>query len=46
MFLELAVAVNCNFIVTFNQRDFQGVEKFGLQVMTPKELLEIIGELR
>jgi putative PIN family toxin of toxin-antitoxin system len=45
MVLELAVAASCDFIVTFNQRDFQGAEKFGLQVIAPKEFLEIIGEL-
>ena len=46
MVLELAVAASCNFIVTFNQRDFQGVEKFGLQVLPPKEFLQLIGELQ
>ena len=46
MVLELAVAASCNFIVTFNQQDFQGVEKFGLQVLPPKEFLQLIGELQ
>ena len=43
--LELAVAAECNHIVTFNHRDFAGVERFGVQVLGPKEFLSIIGEL-
>ena len=42
--LELAVAAECDYIVTFNQRDFLGVEKFGVQVLSPKEFLLAIGE--
>ena len=45
MVLELAVAANCEFIVTYNRRDFQGAERFGLQVITPKEFLQKIGAL-
>jgi len=45
MVLELAVTASCDFIVTYNKRDFQGAERFGLRVVTPKEFLEEIGEL-
>lgn len=45
MVLELAVTASCDFIVTYNRQDFQGVDCFGLRVVTPKELLEEIGEL-
>jgi len=45
MVLELAVAARCDFIVTYNKRDFQGVERFGHRVVTPKEFLQEIGEL-
>jgi putative PIN family toxin of toxin-antitoxin system len=45
MVLELAVAANCDFIVTYNKRDFRGAKRFGLHVVTPKEFLEEIGEL-
>ncbi len=45
MVLELAVTADCDFIVTYNERDFQGAERFGLRVVTPKEFLEEIGEL-
>ena len=46
MVLELAVSASCQTIVTFNKKDFVGVEQFGIQVMTPKEFLESIGELK
>jgi len=45
MVLELAVTANCDFIVTYNEKDFRGAERFGLRVVTPKEFLEEIGEL-
>ena len=46
MILELAVAASCETIVTFNKKDFGGVAQFGIQIMTPKEFLESIGELK
>jgi predicted nucleic acid-binding protein len=44
MVLELAVAANCPFIVTFNTRNFGGAEQFGIRIVTPKEFLQLIGE--
>lgn len=44
MVLELAVEGSCKYIVTFNKKDFQGSEKFGVTVLTPKEFLNLIGE--
>jgi len=46
MILELAVSAQCEAIITYNQKDFVGAEQFGVQVMTPKEFLERIGELK
>jgi len=45
MLLELAYTANCNFIVTFNVKDFIHAEQFGLHVVTPREFLQEIGEL-
>ena len=45
MVLELAVAANCDLIITFNQRDFAGIEQFGIEALTPQEFLWKIGEL-
>lgn len=39
MVLEVAVAARCAAIVTFNGKDFAGVERFGLEVLTPYEFL-------
>lgn len=44
MFLELAVESESDFIITFNKRDFEGTEKFGIKTLTPKEYLKVIGE--
>lgn len=46
MVLELAVSGQCETIITYNKKDFEGVDQFGLQVMTPKEFLEALGELK
>lgn len=45
MVLELAVAAGCDYIVTYNEKDFVGAEKFGVQVLNAKEFLRKIGEL-
>jgi len=45
MVLELAVTAGCEYIVTFNRKDFGGAEQFGLRVVTPAEFLREIGEL-
>ena len=45
MVLEVAVESESEFIVTHNLRDFSGIEQFGLEAITPKQLLEKTGEL-
>ena len=42
--LEEAVESQCDFIITFNTKDFAGVEQFGIVAVTPKEFLMKIGE--
>lgn len=44
LILELAVKARCDFIVTYNRRDFAGCERFGLGAITPAELLEYLGD--
>lgn len=34
------------FIITYNRRDFAGIEPFGIKVLTPKEFLQKIGEIK
>jgi putative PIN family toxin of toxin-antitoxin system len=44
MVLELAVAGGCDAIITFNRRDFEGAELFGVRILTPPEFLQVIGD--
>ena len=46
MVLELAVVAQCDYIITYNKRDFVGVDKFGLRVLSPLEFLQLIGEIQ
>ena len=43
--LEVAVNAGCEYIVTYNKRDFAGAESYGIQVVDPRTLLEIIDVL-
>ena len=43
MLLELAVKAQCDFIVTYNVRDFVGSDQFGITILTPKQFLQKIG---
>jgi len=44
--LEVAVAANCDAIVTHNVRDFAGIERFGLELLTPGQFLQRLGDLK
>ena len=44
MVLEVAVEAQCECIVTFNTRDFAGVEQFGLHTLTPGAFLALLQE--
>jgi len=44
--LELAVESESEFIITYNRRDFAGIETFGIKVLTPKEFLQKLGEIK
>lgn len=45
MVLELAVAAQADLIITYNLKDFSGVERFGLRAMPPRSFLAEIGAL-
>ncbi len=46
LILELAVSAGCEYIVTHNTGDFKGIDKFGIQAITPGEFLQIIHEVK
>ena len=43
MILEIAVASQADYIVTFNLRDFSNIDLFGVEAITPQQLLQKIG---
>lgn len=43
--LEVAVESESDYLVTHNLRDFAGAEQFDVEVIGPRRLLEIIGQL-
>jgi putative PIN family toxin of toxin-antitoxin system len=45
MVLELAVKAGCDSVVTYNVRDFVGIEQFGVSAITPAKFLESIGAM-
>jgi len=47
MVLETAFNAGATYIITYNNKDFSGVsEKFNIQIITPKEFLQLTGELK
>lgn len=42
MVLELAIASQCDFIVTFNLKDFRRLDVFGIEAITPSTFLEFL----
>ena len=43
--LELAVKAQCDYIITYNKKDFVELTQFGVAILDPKEFLHKIGEL-
>ena len=40
--LELALASECDYIVTYNLKDFKRAEELGIKAITPGEFIEIL----
>ncbi len=43
--IDLAVECQADFIITYNKRDLRSTERFGIQLVTAKEFLQIVGEI-
>jgi putative PIN family toxin of toxin-antitoxin system len=43
---ELAINSQADILVTHNVKDFRQLAKFGIRVLTPKEFLQLIGEIK
>jgi putative PIN family toxin of toxin-antitoxin system len=46
MILDLAIAANADFIITYNVNDFINIGRFGIKAITPFEFLQILGEIK
>lgn len=44
--LETAINIHCDTIVTFNVKDFEGIESIGIRAMTPRDYLLQQGEIK
>jgi putative PIN family toxin of toxin-antitoxin system len=44
--LEIAFNSSSKYIITYNKNDFKNVEQLGIQVLNPKEFLQLIGEIK
>ena len=45
MILELAIASQAEYIVTFNLKDFANIELFGIKAIAPKDFLNLLEKL-
>ncbi len=43
--VDLAVKCQADFVITYNSKDLVNINDFGIRVVTPKQFLEIVGEL-
>ena len=43
--LELAIASQSSYIVTFNAKDFTNVELFGIETLSPSEFLKLVTKI-
>jgi len=46
MVLEIAVASSADFIVTYNVKDFFGVHEFGIELVSPRDILLTTGVIK
>jgi len=44
--LEVAVESESDFIISYNKKDFENIERFGLKALAPQEFLKLIGVIK
>lgn len=44
--IDLAVEAQADFIISYNQKDLKAAEKLGIIIVTPKEFLQKMGEIK
>lgn len=43
--LDLAVKCQADFIISYNEKDLKSITKFGITILTPKQFLQLLGEI-
>jgi putative PIN family toxin of toxin-antitoxin system len=43
--IDLAVESQSDFIISYNQKDLKAIKSFGISILTPKQFLQLIGEI-
>jgi putative PIN family toxin of toxin-antitoxin system len=43
--LDLAIKSQSDFIISYNEKDLKNIRKFGIDILNPKEFLQLIGEI-
>ena len=43
--IDLALKCQAQFIISYNDKDLRPIEKFGVSILTPKEFLQLLGEI-
>ena len=44
--IDLAIEAQADFIISYNRRDLKPAEKLGIMIVTPKEFLQKMGEIK
>ena len=44
--LDFALKCQAQFIISYNDKDLKPIEKFGISILTPKQFLQLLGEIR
>ena len=44
--IDLALKCQAQFIISYNQKDLQPIEKLGISILTPKQFLQLLGEIK
>lgn len=44
--MDLALKCQASFIISYNQKDLQPIEKFGILILNPKQFLQLLGEIK
>ncbi len=43
--IDLALKCQAQFIISYNDKDLRPIEKFGVSILTPKQFLQLLGEI-